>query len=486
MSAFQLAVLQVSVAPESREVMVGAAMPVHVTLTNGGEAALQVPDTLAFSEFEFHLRPSGGRGEARKLSARFAQFERNPDPLPPPPKMTRPLPPGEKIEYVENLANYATRPLDAGQYLLSVVFDGAYGRLESAPTPVAVVAPRVSALATAVGDQTILGTVFAHLTASGEPVIYQRESVIGRPDDGVAYQRFGSPALKAVAAAVKLSERPITRWFGWLQGDAIAGGAGEEHALVAHIEPVPLGLKSSTLQSVGWQPSVESATFAAVGADAQNRVALALVTFQVEGTGSVKTVRLAMPTIPVRWAARYHPQDAGGRYDVVTASNYGRAVLLQRHAVSSAAGTADPPVILTEREEPLAALALAPLAGTGAGAVDVLFGPAGGDKARMTFLRLSLDGGKPLARWTFSAPADAQKKTPTAWAIAPTPDPVVLAKLGDHLLVRRASSPPGWVPFMDGAAGAEHLRLEVLRDGSMWAIWADAAHGIRYKQVELR
>jgi hypothetical protein len=138
--------------------------------------------------------------------------------------------------------------------------------------------------------------------------------------------------------------------------------------------------------------------------------------------------------------------------------------------------------VLNERAEPVAAFAFNPLAGTAASVVDVLLG-ATGTNGQMTFLRLPLGGGAPLNEWKFKADQNGQR--PTAWALAPTPQPspVVLAKLGDKLLVCRAAS-GAWQTLAEKAAQAAPLRLEVV-GGQVWAVWAEPSTGLNFKRVEL-
>jgi hypothetical protein len=480
-----MSALKLSVAPESPEVLVGASLFVRVTLANGGQTAAEVPDTLSPSEFEFTLKPVDG-GVARKLSARLARFTRNPDPRPATPRRVKSLAPGAQIEYVENLTNYAVPPLQPGRYRLTVTMAGG-GRLQSAPVPLAIVAPRVSSLAVVTADNTeTFALTFAHAAAGGAVDFYQQENRANRPDDGVAYRRFGSApplAVGGVAVAVDLAQSRRGRWFGWVQGEAVGGGVGQDQATFARHEPVPLGLKSATLQSVGWQPAIETGRFAVVGTDAQKRVAFALATFQVRGGGAVKAVPLAAEGLPVKWAARYRPGDAE-RYDVVTATVGGQKTRVTRQTVAPEKGTAEPPVVLVERDAPPAALALAPVAADSPGVVDVLFGPAG-ENGQMTLLRLPLEGGAPQGEWKFVAPMEENKQRPTEWAIPATPldNPLVLAKLGNKLLMRRAAG-GGWRTLAEGAAEAAHLRLEVVGDQT-WAVWADAASGLNYKLIEL-
>ena len=82
-------------------------------------------------------------------------------------------------------------------------------------------------------------------------------------------------------------------------------------------------------------------------------------------------------------------------------------------------------------------------------------------------------------------PPTPDKALPTAYALAPVPlpDPPVLAKVGDKVVLRTAGGTE-WATLAEGAPKAEHLRLEVLRSGAVWAVWADPDRGLQFKAVQ--
>lgn len=480
--------LKVTVNLEHDEVVVGESLKVEVRLTNGGTAAVEVPTTDETSQFEYTLRPKHEGDPSYTLSATASMYARYPvdyRPMPFEGKLT--LKPGDSQSYVEDLAIYMVEPLKPGQYVLSAAYYTEGGGSESSGITLSLIPPKVRAMATVAGPtEGRLGHVIAHEKADRGVVVLQRESREYVPADGIWYARANvepSAAVAGVASAMELAPNNGVRWFAWLQAEGMgAGVAGIE--MYARVGPEALGVKSPILQTVGWQPSVESGTFVALGVDPQERVALAVATFLATGTASVKTVPLANPKMPLQWAARYRTQNGAVHFDVVTVEDAAAKVRVQRQSVTPDKGKVEPPVVLAERSEPLAALAVYPIAGAAPGVVDALFGPVG-EKAQMTFLRIPLDGGAPIAEWSFAVPNDLNKKRPTAWAIAskPLPDPIVLAKVGDRLMVRRAADGSEWSTLGMNALAVEHLQLEVIGDQAVWAIWADPAAGIQYKMI---
>ena len=465
--------LQLTIAAQHPEVISGESLEVQVTLENKGSSAVELHRPEDPSELEFILRSEGGR--AQVLSG-HAKRMNTAEPPPPLPALKAPLAPAAKFTYDVDIAGYSITPLPVGQYQLSVAYGSGAERVGSANVPVAIVSPRIGALASAVSPaEERLGIVFAHSERGGGCAVFQRESAQGMPYEGVAFRRVDvAPPLSVAGVASSASSEPSdgVRWYAWLLGDSVGAGVTQGKTQFERIDPVLLGLRSPALYEVGMHPNAESASFVAMGTDAQNHIALAIATFQATGTASVKTVPLANQTMPARWAVQYHPHDAVGRLDVVTVTVDGGTVRVQSQSVSPATGKADQPIQLIESRDRLAALGLGPIAPDGNGVVDVVFDPVG-DHPQMTFLRLPLQGGQPLAKWTFPAPEDEKKNHPAAWAIARAQmnDPFVLAKLGDKLMARRVLNGSNWAVVADGAAQAANLHLEAIGDAGVWAIW---------------
>jgi len=461
---------------------------VEVTLTNETPVAQTAPSRRAASEFEYVIRPAGETGNVRIVSARRARQAfssgRAPDPRP----ESESIAPGESLVYKEDLAAYASEGLAAGRYLLSVVHGSGAKQIESPAVRLTIMLPNVAGLALASSPDGKLGVFFAHRDADKSFTLFQQECPPRKPLQAPAQRRVNvqpPSRITGVAGAFKLDTRTWERWYAWLRDDAsLGGGLAWGKASYATIKPQPLGLQTARLFPTGWQLSPEAGIFAALGLDGQSRLQLALVTLQKQDTAQVVPVALAGATIPEFWVVSAKAGEGDSLdFVVITADAVGGRIKLNRQRVTMEPPVAEPPTTLVERSEPLVALAMYPIVQDKPGVVDCLFGPEGGPPA-MTFVRLPLDGGRPLLEYPFSVPTDVKRRPPTEWALSPTPlsEPVVLAKFGDQLLARRLSAGNQFFVLADGASQATHLRLEVVSD-EVWAIWADPTTGIQYKKV---
>ena len=473
--------IQLTLSAARTEFLVGENIDVKIGLKNVSRAPVNAPDTNAPSAFEFYLRSTTDGKLVQSLSLSAAAAERSSDPVPTPPSPTVRLEPGAALAYEDNVADYAVAPLAPGDYRLSVAWSAPAGLIESNPVALAIRPPKIGSMA-AVFSAGGLNHVASHSQAKGTAVL-QREGMQRNPGDGIWQRRVEVEppnAVSNVAAAIELNAPEGVWWFAWQQGEAVGAGVAQNKTLFASVGPESFGLKSTRLLPVGWQTSGETAAFAALGLDSQNRIALAVGEFQAGGKVAVKTIPLALTSLPDHWAVQHRLKDGKVCLDVVVAVREGTAVRLSRQSVMPSGETAEPAVELVSRPEVLSALALSPVAGSEPGAVDALFGPTGAD-GHMTYLRLPLGGGAPIAEWSFLPPDDANKARPSVWAIpsAPVPDPVVFAKLGRHLLTRRMAADAKWIVLEPQAPAAEHLRLEAT-EGQVWAIWSDQATGAHY------
>lgn len=475
--------MQFTVSTRNPEIIIGESLPVEVRLLNSGGSIIQVPSPDSPSVFEYMLRTAPGQAPVLSLSRRFAVAARADDTMPAPPLTMVPLQPGAGQTYQENIADYAVSPIPAGKYLLSVAWQSGTGRVESPGIPLTVTPPQVVTV-----DGVGAGLLLAHRNANSVTTLLQREQSAGLLADGTWHRRADIPAgvqVTGTASAARIEGGTGPRWFAWLQGEAAGAGAAEGKTLFLRVDPISTGLRAAALQGIGWQETNESALFAALGAGPKGGATLGLLIFTDNGQGQARLVPLAPAGLPLRWAVRLTPPVASGHYDIVMATQEGQMMKLIRQTVRSGKATAEAPVTLIERAEPLAALSFETLTGENKrDVVDALFGPMG-DNARMTVMRLPLSGGAPIAEWRFTAPVTPDKKRPSAWALAQHTlvNPPVLAKSGDKLMARRAGGNSPWVTVAENAAQADHLRLEVV-DDQVWAIWSDPVTGINFRQIQ--
>ena len=480
-----MAPLNLSIAPLSSDVVSGERLGVRVVVTNPGPQAAVVAGPKSPSEFEFVLRPDDGRAP-RTLTAVAARLARTIDPPPPLPRATVTLAPGDSATYEDDLAAYATSPLPPGRYALTVALGAGADRNESPAVALTVVPPAVRALAAVIdrsGASRLVST-FAHATAGGDVVIFQRESRPQLPADGVSHRRATvvapGPATVAVAVGVELDRQRGGRWFGWQHGDAIGAGIAENVRIFQRVEPVPVGLGAVALHHVGWQPTINDAVFAALGTAADGRVALAAVSVTGRGAHAIATAPLGIASVPAHWAVRWQRGGASPRFDVVWARRSEGRTRVEHQVATPGALAPAVTVTLLDSAEPVVALALDPV--DGPGVADVLVGPAA--DGQLTLLRLPLGGGPPRGRWTAAAPADRDGRRPTAWALgAPAMgDPIALAGLGASLLSWRVAKGDAWTSLPAGAGPASHLTLAPVA-GRAWAVWAEPESGLRYAPV---
>jgi hypothetical protein len=481
-------VLQLNVTPKRSEILVDESLHVDIELRNNGPTPIDLPSPDEPTVFEFTLRSRIDPNIAFTLRNENATALALNEPLPTQKVVTVEVNPGAALTYHDDISRFAAFSIPPDQYLLFAGYDVEGERVDSSGSPITIVAPKLAAMAMSVCP---LGSnqVIAHLAAPTGVLVFQRASSTKSFDERLWYRRIeiaNQAAVTGVAATFALAGDPMLRgvwWFGWLEGESVGAGVGQADTLFARVDPVALGLAAPVLHPVSWQPSNETATFVALGKDTQGRIALAAATFLATGSAESKAVPLANATLPARWVARARQEGEGLRFDVVTVDETTGAVRLLRQGVAPESGVADPPVVLTERKEPLVALGLYPIAGTEPGVVDALFGPAG-DPPQMIFLRLPLDGALPIVEFPLSIPLDVNNQPPMNWALTPMPmsEPVVLAKFGYRLLAWRLSADSRWFVLAEGASQADHLQLEVIGD-TVWAIWADPAIGIQYKAI---
>ena len=407
-----------------------------------------------------------------------------------PPEEWLELAPGTEQRYTQDLSSLFNAPPAAGDYEVTalLVVDGTLAQSSAAMLTLAP--PSAAALAHIVTrDERSIVTLLAR-QEDGVQTLFQRESLSQNPARGTAYTRgqlSGGGALSGVATSVEVAQQDQQgeHWYAWLQGDQLGAGVGGMASYFA-LPPVDLGLSAAALHPVGWQVMVSTARFAVLGRDAGGSKLVVASTWVRGATGTIdlKPTRLALPPDIIWWAAQCDP--ASGAVELVAWVHNGGRLELLRQRVLPDHGRAEPVVRLIARDEPLVALALAPVAGQQPGEVDVLFGPTGSE-GRMTLLRLPLGGGEPVGRWRFLAPRAPDGRLPGRWALGrrPHPQPVVLARVGDQIQARGAGD---WFVVDADARGAEQLWLDtvLIQRPEYWASWVDRHAGLTFRPLSKR
>lgn len=473
MSNFKLLVS----APQPRAV-VSENLKVEVTLKNESSAAVEVPRVEVVSEFEFLLKPAGNN-DVQVIGARRAVQARSAGRGAPVRVERAPLAPGASLVYRENISKYVVGGIPAGQYRLSVAWDAQGTRLVSPDISVEVTPPNVKTLAVAGAARGGLGLIFAHQENSGN-AIFQREGPAGSPLDGPAVRRINvTPPRQVVAtaAAQKLDVRTSERWYAWLQDDgSLGGGLAWGDASYAAIAPTSLGLGSSSLSSLGWQFAPQSGLFVVLGLDESGRRVLALVTLRPREAAAVKRVPLGESGVPRFWSATLVGEEATAAIQLVTAEESADGTRLTLRTIRVATAAAETAKPLAEINGSILALTAKGGAGGTAGSVAVLSGPVG-DPAELYLTVGALSEGQPPTESKIPCPADQDKRTPLAWAVAPiSGSAVAMAKLRNQLLAHLGAG-GAWSIVNADAAAANLFRIETVDDQTL-AIWTDPVRGI--------
>jgi hypothetical protein len=481
--------LELAISTARAEALPDESMMIQVTLANKDSALIEVPDPESVCVFEFIVRSKTDSANVHFLDAASAFEAHTGDEKPPRDPAMKALEPGTHASYDYDLAQFYLEPLRPDAYDVSVRYRKDADVWESPPASLAIVPPKIEALAAIYGPtEQNLGHIFANREEDGSTTICQRESFYNKPYCGILYRRIhlnSNETVASVADAIEMYYNRGIRWFAWLEDGALRAAVAQERTLFGQVDPISLELQSPIMYQRGWQLEDELAMFAILGQSKEGRVACIPASLPVAEGESLKYVPLSISTMPVQWGAQLHGAEDNQQFVIVTAQDNGGTIRLGAQTVDRKAETATPPVTLAERAEPLAALALEPVAGDESNVVDVLFGPVG-EERRMTFLRLPLDGGEPVNEWTLHAPLDEEGQAQLSqWAITPqsVPVPMVMMKFGNRLMARAVADGAEWIMVADDAADAEYIHLEVLGDGRVWAVWADPRIGLRYLAI---
>lgn len=484
-----MSTLKITVSLKSPVPVYTESMPATVTLQNAGAVPVQIPDPDAPSQFEFIVRPLNPASPPLTLSATAARFARDPDPAPPLPADDTELAPGAMHSYSEDIASYAAEPLPPGHYALTAVYGSGPSAVRSAEVPVEIVAPRLAAYAAVTrAHSDVLEAVLANRGADGRIAILQSASQPARPQDRVSYRRVDLPpgaSVDAVAVSVEaLPEDAVAggRWYAYLQAGHLGAGMTDGATAFLSIEPVDLGLQQAQLHAVGWQPDPNRAVFMALGVSHAGHPAVAIVTFLArERRAVVRVAPLGSSVLPTRWTAQYGAS-GGGHIELIAgeAAQAGTRLYRQRFSVQSGPDTAAAPLL--QRPEPLAALALPPVGGGGADAVDLLFGPLGAP-ARMLFVREPVSGGAAIKEMPFVVPSDERQQPPSDWALVPAlpEQPVLAARFRGQIIARSLMSGQESV-LEQHAPDAAGLQLHALEQ-EIWATWVDPSRGLQARKL---
>jgi hypothetical protein len=485
----EMSKLSLSLGIPNSELATGESLWVEVTLENTGDDPIEVPSPDSDREFIYRIqRTTPDPTPPITVSARLSRMQKTADTVPEMPKLTAELKPKEKLVYQEDLAPYIVPGPTAGRYTITAGYEVEGGSVASEAASVTIAVPRVKALAIVTSaNWGSLSAVFVHQAEDGTRVVFQRDSSPKNFSEGILHRRVNLSAsafTPAVAATMELDFNPAGRWFAWLEEKGLGAGVAQEATLFAQVPPVALAVETPRLYPVGWQPSGEQAIYLVMGQDSQGRVILNVVSVEAAGTSSVASVSLSAARMPTLWAARLVTMEPEPTFDVVWGETGPGRTWLFKQTVTPASGKAGAVQALCEHSETLAAISLYPLKGPTADVVDLIYGPSK-EAEPFNYLRLPLSGGNPILDIDIALPQNDPAIWPRAWSLASKPleKPAALAFFDNQLMVLRMDPKPQWQVLNNNTVQAGHLRLEVLEDNLLWAIWADGQLGMQYQLI---
>ena len=475
--------LKLVVSAETSNLLVGEVLTISISLQNISTEAVNVGSPDALNPFEFVLRSDDPERGPMVLSEQQALLEQIGDPVPLEEEVQT-LPAGQKFDYQTDLTGLARGGISAGRYELHAMYLLGEDAFRSDPISLVITAPSISSVAATydrtMGSNTV---VFAHDPGG----VFQRQSLPGSLEDGVAYRR-SSAVASSVATAAETAEQVYesgnTKWFWWLDeaGAGLGGGIAQQQTLFVSMDPQPLTLKSVSLSPHGWQDDVNHGVAAVLGLQ-DGRPTLDLITFAaVDKATTHQSAPLQLTGLPGQWAVQRNP---GGKASLVTVvTQQDGSTVVQVHAISSAGAIA--PVTLWSGPAPVAAKYLDPLPPENpeeAPAIDLLVGPMG-DDLTMKYMRLPLDGGAAIREFSFRVARDTVGQPPRDWVLGPVDleVPVVLARFGEQLIGRELIKGAQSFVLLEDSVNCTHVSLTLVED-ELWALWHKIGVGMVYRQI---
>lgn len=492
--------------------MVGESINMVVSVTNIGDASVEVHDPRIENPFIFNLiSPDSGQvldyfSETKYWSAV------NPQIGPRQPSLMN-LEPGNTLEFHVDVGDLVVDPIPPGRYYITANYLLDDENYESPEMEIAIRAHQVMTFTGFVTEiENALITASMSKDDSGSAYMMNRESRSGHPGLGVTrrWVPLGDDIEKpSVSLAINAAEQPVVGWwFAWLEGGRVGAAWNWEARLITTFEAKPVGFESAALIERGLRTDRSRASFLVAGSEGE-KAKLKLLTFNFvpsapQQSPETRTFNLGQ-SLPERIVARYIIEGEAKKAQLVWADMADEITRIYLHTLDLD-GPEDQgqPVLLLERSGKMVAMEMEHQGDSEQGVVDALFGPEDRDKL-MTYLRIPLSGGKPEAQWTFGLPGvkptpegrrsfargEAVEMEVEQWAIASLPrtDAPVLAKIGSRLLVIQAEQGDrGWNVVASGVERADHLRMFALYrpdryGGLVWASWADPSTGIQYQCI---
>ncbi len=477
--------IELTVSLRRPEVVVGESIEARIEISNRGSEQVQVHSPESESPFLFQLASRRNGQVVYSLSQKQYQLAvSGGDPLPPYTPPMESLVPGASQVYDVDVAQFATAPIAAGRYLLSVHYSLEGRDYASDGADMEVLIPRIEGYSDLIAPlRGVYASSFFHRSSNGSLVLYERESRPGAPDLGVSTRcrEFEPKAADLAAAlAVEVGSPAGLRWLAWLADGSISAHLTGSRRAPDHPGPVPTGLSGARLVGVGRKLEGGRAAFLVYGREGR-KTRIKEFTFSMKEPPRTRGIDLVARSLPGQLLPRYSAGGEEPEVALVWGESDGAASKIRKRTFASGeTGNEGGQEVLLDRKGGLLAMAMSPVAESSTDVADLLL-EDGGKTGNCTYLRISLSDGKPIREWSFAVPGD--KADDWALAAAPLADMPVLAKAGTRLLWTSFKDGGRWAVVAEGIRDARFLRLICPRESQVWASWYDPAAGIIFRRL---
>jgi hypothetical protein len=460
--------LEVTLTIEAGEIISGAAVPLTVVLHNtaaAGGAFVHSPQ--ADCPFVFTVEPE--KGGPFEVSLESYRQHAQPDPPPPRQQEMAPLGAGASLTFSVDLAGMRASPLKPGRYRVSAVYLLRGTAYRSAPIAVVIVAPRPRLLELArSGNRVGLGSAMVHLTQSGAPLLYQRESVSGNPALGVYRSRKSLREPTSIAISTDAEGAAEPRWVGWMENSSAAFLHVWGDVVLHATESAALDA-NARLVSPGWTLDDGSVIFLAASPSH-----LSLITIANREKPHVKAIPVSggITNLPSLRAGFFKTPEGHRRLLVVwAADNRLMCSLVDPQAEAAQARE------LVNRPEPLVALDIESVNHEGALIIDAVFASQSAEGGHLVRVR----AGEATQTTAIPGLREAAAGEAIQWHVLAGAAPVVGLQAGArHVFTWSPNA--GWRPLYTATEGqVSQMRLVLLE--TPWAVWADSLDGLHYREL---
>lgn len=483
------------------EVTVLQGTPIHILLSleNRGDISINVHSADSPSTFEYVLHSKNG-GSILVLSEKSALLDRLGDPIPPLPMEYVALEPSQSLPYQDEILRFSQSDISAGEYALSVFYDGPGGRIESDSIALTVKPINVQSINMFANTSPVnyLSSIYTQQDKNTQDIsIYQRDSEPDNPQDGISYFRTQVPAdkLKGVSLAIEMGNVHDTSWFATLVDNSLNVKLAGREKIYLSMDPVKVALSKPQLFPVGWQmnmsdgwaTTVADVYFSLLGFDANKNLVFSVVKVNVN-SGQVESfpVPLGVSDQPGRWKVKAifgetGPLDFHLLLETVEGNGTHKVDLF---IMDPAAGQLKSKMNLPIEAAGIEAVSMHPVSTNGKESVDILL-DINQQRKEIKFNRYTFDDGKLQLIYThsFDNPQDENNNLAKNWVLPSLPltPPVTVGILNDTILARELTGKEVAIVSTD-QSNITLLSLELIGDRA-WVIWFNSETGFVYQKL---